>query len=63
MDCFGHCSYSNMDITQFDVKTIFPNGDLLEEIFVDQLGGFKDMFNSFKACQLKKQFMDYVTNI
>ncbi len=52
-----------MDITQFDVKTIFPNGDLLEEIFVDQLGGFKDMFNSFKACQLKKQFMDYVTNI
>lgn len=42
----------NMDITQFDVKTIFPNGDILEEIFMDQLGGFQDMFNSFKAYQL-----------
>lgn len=43
-----------MDITKFDVKTIFPNSDLLEEIFMDQLGGLEDMFNSFKAWQLKK---------
>jgi hypothetical protein len=31
-----------MDITQFDVRIVFFHGELLEEIFMDQLLGFKD---------------------
>ena len=41
-------------IHQMDVKTAFLNGDLEEEIYMDQLEGFTMPGNEHKECKLLK---------
>lgn len=43
---------NGMQMTQFDVKTAFLNGDLEEEVFMHQPVGFDD--NSGRVCKLHK---------
>ena len=37
-----------------DVKTVFLNGDLEEEVYKDQLDGFSIEGNNHMVCKLKK---------
>jgi hypothetical protein len=41
-------------IYQMDVKTTFLNGDLHEEVYMDQLEGFVLFGNEKKVCKLVK---------
>ena len=44
----------DLKIYQIDVKTVFLNGDLDEEIYMDQLEGFVESGQESKACKLTK---------
>ena len=44
----------NLEIHQMDVKTAFLNGDLNEEIYMDQLEGFISLGQEKKICRLVK---------
>ena len=44
----------NIEIHQMDVKTAFLNGDLNEEIYMDQLKGFISLGQEKKVCRLVK---------
>ena len=44
----------NLDIHQMDVKTAFLNGELNEEIYMEQPGGFIVMGQEHKVCKLVK---------
>ena len=44
----------NLEIHQMDVKTAFLNGDLEEEIYMDQLEGFSVPGQKNKVCRLVK---------
>ncbi|PKI50935.1 hypothetical protein CRG98_028665 [Punica granatum] len=44
----------NLEVHQMDVKTAFPNGDLDEEIYMEQLEGFVAPGNKMKVCKLVK---------
>jgi hypothetical protein len=48
----------NMELLQFDVCTIFLNGDLNEEIFMVQLEGFQVVRTKSKVCKLFKRLYD-----
>ena len=41
-------------IHQMDVKTVFLNGDLKEEIFMDKPKGFVELGQESKVCKLTK---------
>ena len=45
---------SYLKIHQMDVKTAFLNGDLEEEIYMDQLKGFVEPGQENKVCKLTK---------
>ena len=44
----------NLEIHQMDVKTVFLNGDLDEEIYIKQSEGFKVLGKETKVCKLIK---------
>ena len=44
----------NLELYQMDVKTAFFNGELDEEIYMDQLVGFVAKGQEHKVCKLKR---------
>ncbi|GKE57963.1 putative ribonuclease H-like domain-containing protein, partial [Tanacetum coccineum] len=50
----AHAAHMNMIVYQMDVKTIFLNGVLREEVYVSQLDGFVDQDNPNHVYKLKK---------
>ena len=45
---------SNWPLHQLDVKNVFLNGDLEEEVFMSPPPGFEESFGVGKVCKLKK---------
>ncbi|GKC26687.1 retrovirus-related pol polyprotein from transposon TNT 1-94 [Tanacetum coccineum] len=50
----AYAAHINMTIFQMDVKTTFLNGNLKEEVYVSQPGGFIDQDHSTHVFRLKK---------
>nr|GEW06888.1 retrovirus-related Pol polyprotein from transposon TNT 1-94 [Tanacetum cinerariifolium] len=50
----GYAAHKNMVIYQIDVKTVFLNGNLREEVYVSQPDGFVDQDNLNHVYKLKK---------
>ena len=48
----------DLKLHQLDVKTVFLNGDLKEEIYMDQPDGFQIKSQEGKFCRLKNHCMD-----
>ena len=44
----------NLEVEQLDVKTTFLQGDLEEEIYMQQLEGFVERGKEHLVCRLKK---------
>ena len=51
---FALASIHNLFVHQMDVKTVFLNGDLNEEIYMEQPEGFVLKGNENKVCKLVK---------
>nr|GEV81631.1 retrovirus-related Pol polyprotein from transposon TNT 1-94 [Tanacetum cinerariifolium] len=49
-----YAAHKNMTVYQMDVKTVFLNGILHEEVYVSQLDGFVDQDNPNHVYKLKK---------
>lgn len=47
-------SVCNLEVHQMDEKTAFLNGDLEEEIYMEQPGGFSAPNQENKVCKLVK---------
>nr|GEW47859.1 hypothetical protein [Tanacetum cinerariifolium] len=50
----AYVTHKNMVVYQMDVKTVFLNGNLREEVYVSQLDGFMDQDNPNHVYKLKK---------
>nr|GEU85945.1 hypothetical protein [Tanacetum cinerariifolium] len=50
----AYTAHKNMIVYQMDVKTVFFNGNLREEVYVSQLDGFVDQDNPNHVYKLKK---------
>nr|GEU86202.1 retrovirus-related Pol polyprotein from transposon TNT 1-94 [Tanacetum cinerariifolium] len=50
----AYAAHKNMVVYQMDVKTVFLNGNLREEVYVSQLDGFVDQDNPNHVYKLKK---------
>ena len=49
----------NLEVHQMDVKTIFLNGELEEEIYMEQLKGFSAPGQENKVCKLVKSLYGF----
>ena len=47
-------AYFNYEIWQMDVKIVFLNGNLTEDVYMMQPEGFVDPTNARKICKLQK---------
>ncbi|RVW94724.1 Retrovirus-related Pol polyprotein from transposon TNT 1-94 [Vitis vinifera] len=47
-------AHFDLELHQMDVKTAFLNGDLHEEVYMDQSEGFQDTGKAHMVCKLKK---------
>ncbi|GKE11844.1 retrovirus-related pol polyprotein from transposon TNT 1-94 [Tanacetum coccineum] len=54
----ANAANKNMTIFQMDVKTAFLNGELKEEVYVSQPGGFVNQDNPLHVYKLKKDLYD-----
>ncbi|GKC44106.1 retrovirus-related pol polyprotein from transposon TNT 1-94 [Tanacetum coccineum] len=54
----ANVAHKNMMIYQMDVKTAFLNGELKEEVYVSQPGGFVDQENPSHVYKLRKALYD-----
>ena len=50
----GFVASLDLELEQLDVKIAFLHGDLKEEIYIDQLEGFKVKGKEHMVCKLKK---------
>nr|GFC48966.1 retrovirus-related Pol polyprotein from transposon TNT 1-94 [Tanacetum cinerariifolium] len=50
----AYAAHKNMVVYQMDVKTVFLNGNLWEEVYVSQPNGFVDPDNPNHVYKLKK---------
>jgi hypothetical protein len=44
----------NMHMVQIDIKTMFLYGDIFEELYMDQIGGFEDSLFPHKVYKFRK---------
>jgi Reverse transcriptase (RNA-dependent DNA polymerase) len=51
-------AYFDYEIWQMDVKTVFLNGNLNEDVYMTQPEGFVDSNNARKVCKLRKSILD-----
>jgi hypothetical protein len=47
-------AYHNYEICKMDVKTAFPHGNLLEDVYMTQPEGFGDPRETKKVCKLQQ---------
>jgi hypothetical protein len=47
-------AHFDLELHQMDVKTVFLNGELNENVYMTQLEGFVEDGNEHLACRLKK---------
>jgi hypothetical protein len=47
-------AHMDLELYQIDVRTVFLNGELNEEIYMDQLLGFETKRQECKVCKLKR---------
>ena len=52
-------AFYDYEIWQMDVKTVFLNGFLEEELYMMQPEGFVDPKGDNKVCKLQRSFMDW----
>ena len=50
----AYAAYKGFKVYQMDVKSIFLNGILEEEVYIEQPEGFVDKNNKEKVCKLHK---------
>ena len=50
--------YFDYEIWQMDVKTAFLDGNLTEDVYMMQPGGFIDPTNAGKICKLQKSISE-----
>ncbi len=46
--------YFDYEIWQMDVKTVFLNGNLAEDVYMIQSEGFVDLKNAGKVCKFQR---------
>nr|GFB95339.1 retrovirus-related Pol polyprotein from transposon TNT 1-94 [Tanacetum cinerariifolium] len=58
----AYAAQKNMVVYQMDVKTVFLNGNLREEVYVSQPDGFVDAYNPNHVYKLKKALLRVETS-
>ena len=51
----AYATHNNFKVYQMDVKSTFLNGDLEEEVYLEQPKGFQLTYNPDYVCKLKKE--------